>query len=75
MQSLRVRLLGDLQVEGLDASRLGRRQVRALLKVSPCITVGPCRSAGWSTAVAAVTLVAWASAVIANLSNALRKAR
>lgn len=33
MQSLRVRLLGDLQVEGCDPARLGRRQVRRLLKI------------------------------------------
>jgi DNA-binding SARP family transcriptional activator len=33
VQSLRVRLLGDLQIEGFEAARLGRRQVRTLLKV------------------------------------------
>src|ERR1700712_2191106 len=33
VQSLRVRLLGALQVEGADPARLGRRQVRKLLKV------------------------------------------
>ncbi|MGA9311232.1 MAG: BTAD domain-containing putative transcriptional regulator, partial [Pseudonocardiaceae bacterium] len=33
VQSLRVRLLGDLQVEGCDPARLGRRQVRRLLKI------------------------------------------
>lgn len=33
MTSLRVRLLGDLEVEGCDPARLGRRQVRALLKI------------------------------------------
>ena len=33
VQSLRVRLLGDLQVEGCDPSRLGRRQLRTLIKV------------------------------------------
>jgi DNA-binding SARP family transcriptional activator/tetratricopeptide (TPR) repeat protein len=32
-ESLRVRLLGDLQVDGVDPARLGRRQVRTLLKV------------------------------------------
>jgi len=31
--NLRVRLLGDLQVEGWEPARLGRRQVRTLLKV------------------------------------------
>jgi DNA-binding SARP family transcriptional activator len=33
VQNLRVRLLGDLQVEGCDPARLGRRQVRTLLKI------------------------------------------
>jgi DNA-binding SARP family transcriptional activator len=33
VQSLRVRLLGDLQVEGCDPARLGRRRVRRLLKI------------------------------------------
>jgi hypothetical protein len=33
VQNLRVRVLGDLQVEGCDPARLGRRQVRRLLKV------------------------------------------
>ncbi len=33
MQSLRVRLLGDLQVEGCDVAALGRRQQRTLLKI------------------------------------------
>ena len=33
MQTLRVRLLGDLQVEGCEPARLGRRQLRTLLKV------------------------------------------
>lgn len=33
MKSLRVRLLGDLEVEGCDLARLGRRQVRTLLKI------------------------------------------
>jgi len=33
VRNLRVRLLGDLQVEGLEPARLGRRQVRTLLKV------------------------------------------
>ncbi|HEY2428872.1 MAG TPA: BTAD domain-containing putative transcriptional regulator, partial [Acidimicrobiales bacterium] len=32
MQSLRVRLLGDLQVDGCDPATLGRRQGRSLLK-------------------------------------------
>jgi DNA-binding SARP family transcriptional activator len=33
VQTLRVRLLGDLQVDGCDPSRLGRRQLRTLLKI------------------------------------------
>ncbi len=33
MQSLRVRLVGPLQVEGCDPALLGRRQLRTLLKV------------------------------------------
>ena len=33
MQNLRVRLLGDLQVEGCDATRQGRRQLRTVLKI------------------------------------------
>ncbi len=33
MRNLRVRLLGDLQVEGLETGRIDRRQVRTLLKV------------------------------------------
>src|SRR5579872_2574020 len=33
VRNLRVRLLGDLQVDGCDPARLGRRQVRTLLKV------------------------------------------
>ncbi len=33
MQNLRVRLLGDLVVEGSDPAALGRRQVRTLLKI------------------------------------------
>jgi DNA-binding SARP family transcriptional activator len=33
VQSLRVRLLGDLQVEGCDVAILGRRQQRTLLKI------------------------------------------
>ena len=33
MQSLRVRLLGELQVEGCDRATLGRRQQRTLLKI------------------------------------------
>jgi DNA-binding SARP family transcriptional activator len=33
VQSLRVRLLGDLRVEGCDPSLLGRRQLRTLLKI------------------------------------------
>ncbi|HXP33544.1 MAG TPA: BTAD domain-containing putative transcriptional regulator [Acidimicrobiales bacterium] len=33
MQSLRVRLLGELQVEGCDPAELGRRQQRTLLKI------------------------------------------
>lgn len=33
MRNLRVRLLGDLQVEGCEPARLGRRQLRTLLKV------------------------------------------
>jgi DNA-binding SARP family transcriptional activator len=33
VRSLRVRLLGDLEVEGCDPGALGRRQVRTLLKV------------------------------------------
>jgi DNA-binding SARP family transcriptional activator len=33
VHNLRVRLMGDLQVEGCDRARLGRRQVRRLLKV------------------------------------------
>ena len=33
MQSLRVRLLGELQVEGCDLATLGRRQQRTLLKI------------------------------------------
>jgi DNA-binding SARP family transcriptional activator len=33
VRNLRVRLLGDLEVEGCDLGRLGRRQVRTLLKV------------------------------------------
>jgi len=32
-RNFRVRLLGDLQVDGLDPGRLGRRQVRTLLKI------------------------------------------
>lgn len=32
VQKLRVRLLGDLQLDGCDLARLGRRQVRTLLK-------------------------------------------
>jgi len=33
VRTLRVRLLGDLEVEGCDPARLGRRQVRTLLKL------------------------------------------
>ena len=33
MQNLRLRLLGELQVEGCDAARLERRQLRTLLKI------------------------------------------
>ena len=33
MQSLKVRLLGELQVEGCDLATLGRRQQRTLLKI------------------------------------------
>jgi DNA-binding SARP family transcriptional activator len=33
VQSLRVRLLGDLRVEGCDPALLGRRQLRTLLKI------------------------------------------
>ena len=33
VRNLRVRLLGDLQVEGCEPARLGRRQVRTLLKI------------------------------------------
>lgn len=33
VQMLRVRLMGDLRVEGCELARLGRRQVRTLLKV------------------------------------------
>ena len=33
VQNLRLRLLGDLQVEGCDPARLARRPVRTLLKV------------------------------------------
>jgi DNA-binding SARP family transcriptional activator len=33
VQSLRVRLLGELQVEGCDPKLLGRRQLRTLLKI------------------------------------------
>ncbi|MDQ6696952.1 MAG: AAA family ATPase [Actinomycetota bacterium] len=33
MQSLRVRLLGDVQVDGIEQGRFSRRQVRTLLKV------------------------------------------
>ena len=33
MQHVRVRILGDLEVEGCEPAQLGRRQVRTLLKV------------------------------------------
>ena len=33
MQNVRLRILGDLQVEGCETAQLGRRQVRTLLKV------------------------------------------
>jgi DNA-binding SARP family transcriptional activator len=33
VQNLRLRLLGDLQVEGCNSARLARRQLRTLLKV------------------------------------------
>ena len=48
MKSLRVRLLGGLQVEGRDPARLGRRQVRALLKV---LALGRGRPVGVGTLV------------------------
>ncbi len=41
MQVVRLRILGDLQLEGCDTTRLGRRQVRTLLKV---LAVGHGRS-------------------------------
>jgi len=33
VQDVRLRILGDLQLEGCDSSRLGRRQVRTMLKI------------------------------------------
>src|SRR6266852_96071 len=33
VQNLRLRLLGELQVEGCDAARLERRQLRTLVKI------------------------------------------
>jgi DNA-binding SARP family transcriptional activator len=33
VQTIRLRILGDLQIEGVEPSQLGRRQVRTLLKI------------------------------------------